>query len=815
MTHSAIKLAKIINAEIIGDVHKNIDEIFFDSRSIIAPKNGIFFAINAIHDGHLYMEEAYKKSIRIFVCSHIDVPHEDAVYLLVENPVSALQKWAAHHLSQYHFPTVGITGSNGKTIVKEWLYQCIWDKLDIVRSPKSYNSQIGLPLSILQASKKNNLGIFEVGISHPQEMAKLEEIFHPNIGVLTNVAATHSEYFESRTEHIAEKIILFKHSDTIIYNNEKKEVEQQIRRKYSEKKLISFGKKNADICLIDKSVLGNQTTLVVSVFGQENLFTIPFSDEASVQNILCLIAVLYELGFDIDFIRERFLQLQSVSMRLELIKGLSNSLIINDSFNSDYKSLEIALNFLFQQNKPKKVLILSDILQSHIPEKELYKQVSSLVNSFPLDSVFLVGESLEKHKNLFSGEVRAYSTTEEIIGFLENYGLKDTAVLLKGARKYQLETVAAQLETQTHDTIMEVNLHSLMMNIYYFKSLLKPETQVIAMVKASSYGTGSFEVAEVLQYYHIDYLSVAYADEGAYLRERGIFLPIMVMNPEVSSYDMVIDNNLEPEIYSFRVLEKFIKKLKEKSVSKKYPIHIKIDTGMHRLGFQPEEVQLLAGLLKDNPFVEVKSVFSHFAVSDDIEQEDFTHLQAQRLLASHQILTEILGYRPMLHLANTTGIVNYPEYQFDAVRIGIGMYGYIDDEKTMKKLENVVTLKTVISNIHHLKQGETVSYGRRFKADRESVIATLPIGYADGIRRMAGYGKGYVKLHGQNAPIIGTICMDMMMIDVTGIPCKEGDRVIVLGESPSLKRYAEWCQTIPYEILTSIAPRVKRVYYRE
>ena len=815
MTYSALKLAKIINAEIVGDPHREIGEIFFDSRSIIAPKKGVFFAVNAVHDGHLYMEEVYKKSIRIFVCSRIDILHEDAVYLVVENSVSALQKWAAYHLSQYHFPTVGITGSNGKTIVKEWLYQCIWDKFDVVRSPKSYNSQIGLPLSILQADEKNNLGIFEVGISRPQEMAKLEAVFHPNIGVLTNVAGAHSEYFESRAEHVAEKIALFKHSDTIIYNNEKEEVESQIRLKYSDKKLVSFGKKEADICLTGKTMLGNQTTLAVSVFGQENLFTIPFSDEASVQNILCLIAILHELGFEIDFMRERFLQLQSVSMRLELIKGLHNSLIINDSFNSDYKSLEIALNFLFQQGKPKKILVLSDILQSHIPENELYRRISKLVNSFPLDSVFLVGESLKKHQNLFRGEMKSFSETEEIIKFLDNYYFKDAAILLKGARKYQLETVAVQLEMQTHDTILEVNLHSLMMNVNYFKSLLKPETQVIAMVKASSYGAGSFEVAEVLQYYHVDYLAVAYADEGAYLRERGIFLPIMVMNPEVSSYNMVIDNNLEPEIYSFRVLEKFIKKLKEKSISERYPIHIKIDTGMHRLGFQPEEAQQLAELLKGSPFVEVKSVFSHFAVSDDVEQEEFTRSQAQKLVHSHQVLTEILGYRPMLHLANTTGIVNYPEYQFDAVRIGIGMYGYVDNEQALKKLENVITLKTVISNIHHVKRGDTVSYGRRFKAERPSVIATLPVGYADGIRRMVGYGKGYVKLHGQNAPIVGTVCMDMMMIDVTDIPCQEGDAVIVFGESPSLKEYAEWCQTIPYEILTSISPRVKRVYYRE
>lgn len=410
---------------------------------------------------------------------------------------------------------------------------------------------------------------------------------------------------------------------------------------------------------------------------------------------------------------------------------------------------------------------------------------------------------------------KSFLSTTEVIKFLENQSIKDATILIKGARKFELEKVAQLLVVQSHDTILEVNLHSLLMNVNYFKSQLKPETKIIAMVKASSYGLGNFEVAEVLQYYHIDYLAVAYPDEGFKLRDKGIYLPIMVMNPEMSSYDRVIDYKLEPEIYSFRELDLFIQKLKEKNIVKRYPIHIKIDTGMHRLGFQPEETRKLGELLKDNDWVEVKSVFSHFAVSDVLEEEKFTRLQASKLNYSFDILVTILGYKPLLHISNSTGIINYPEYQFDAVRLGIGMYGYIDNERALKKLENVITLKTVISNIHELKPGETVGYGRRFIVQKNRSIATLPIGYADGIRRIIGNGKGYVNIQGKKAPIIGNICMDMMMVDVTGIACKEGDTVIIIGENPSLKKYAEWYQTIPYEVLTSISPRVKRIYYRE
>jgi Alr-MurF fusion protein len=814
MIYCVTHLALIIDAQLIGDPDRKIQHIFYDSRNIVSPADGAFIAFIGIRDGHKYMEDAYKKSVRIFIGSYIPVIHSDATYLIVDDPVSALQKWACYHINSYpSLTTIGITGSNGKTILKEWLNQCLWDVFSIIKSPKSYNSQMGLPLSVLQIESKHDLGIFEVGISKPGEMDKQERVLHPTIGVLTNVLGAHSEYFKDKEEQIVEKTKLFKNSQVIIYPTDPN-ISKIIQLEYPNKKLISFGKENSDIQLLETTLNGNISTLSVSVFGEIKEYTFPFTDDASIQNVLCLLAVLSELGYNYDFIQEKILHLQFVSMRLELVSGINNCTIINDTFNSDYQSLEIALHFLFQQNKPKKVLVLSDILQSRLAEAELYKKIADLVNSFPLHHILLVGEKTYKYRHLFNNILKSFLSTVEVIRFLESRSIKDAALLIKGARKFELEKVAQLLEVQSHDTILEVNLHSLLMNVNYFKSLLKPETKIIAMVKASSYGLGNFEIAEVLQFYHIDYLAVAYPDEGFKLRDKGIHLPIMVMNPEISSYDRVIEYELEPEIYSFRELNLFVHKLKEKKLTK-YPIHIKIDTGMHRLGFQPEETQKLGDLLKNNVYVKVKSIFSHFAVSDVSEQEEFTRLQASKLKYSFDILVKILGYQPLLHIANSAGIINYPEYHFDAVRLGIGMYGYIDNEKTLKKLKNVITLKTVISNIHDLEPGETVGYGRQFVAKKTTSVATLPIGYADGIRRIVGNGKGYVTIHGKKAPIIGNICMDMMMIDVTNIACKEGDTVIVMGENPSLIEYAEWYQTIPYEVLTSISSRVKRIYYRE
>ena len=814
MIYCVTHLALIIDAQLIGDPDRKIQHIFYDSRNIVSPADGAFIAFIGIRDGHKYMEDAYKKSVRIFIGSYIPVIHSDATYLIVDDPVSALQKWACYHINSYpSLTTIGITGSNGKTILKEWLNQCLWDVFSIIKSPKRYNSQMGLPLSVLQIESKHDLGIFEVGISKPGEMDKQEKVLHPTIGVLTNVLGAHSEYFKDKEEQIVEKTKLFKNSQVIIYPTDPN-ISKIIQLEYPNKKLISFGKENSDIQLLETTLNGNISTLSVSVFGEIKEYTFPFTDDASIQNVLCLLAVLSELGYNYDFIQEKILHLQFVSMRLELVSGINNCTIINDTFNSDYQSLEIALHFLFQQNKPKKVLVLSDILQSRLAEAELYKKIADLVNSFPLHHILLVGEKTYKYRHLFNNILKSFLSTVEVIRFLESRSIKDAALLIKGARKFELEKVAQLLEVQSHDTILEVNLHSLLMNVNYFKSLLKPETKIIAMVKASSYGLGNFEIAEVLQFYHIDYLAVAYPDEGFKLRDKGIHLPIMVMNPEISSYDRVIEYELEPEIYSFRELNLFVHKLKEKKLTK-YPIHIKIDTGMHRLGFQPEETQKLGDLLKNNVYVKVKSIFSHFAVSDVSEQEEFTRLQASKLKYSFDILVKILGYQPLLHIANSAGIINYPEYHFDAVRLGIGMYGYIDNEKTLKKLKNVITLKTVISNIHDLEPGETVGYGRQFVAKKTTSVATLPIGYADGIRRIVGNGKGYVTIHGKKAPIIGNICMDMMMIDVTNIACKEGDTVIVMGENPSLIEYAEWYQTIPYEVLTSISSRVKRIYYRE
>ncbi|TWP29915.1 bifunctional UDP-N-acetylmuramoyl-tripeptide:D-alanyl-D-alanine ligase/alanine racemase [Apibacter muscae] len=809
------ELASLTNGKVIGDSNKKISEIFYDSRSIVSPKEGIFFALTGNSNGHDYIEEVFTKSIRIFVCSYIPVKHEQATYILVDNPLEALQKWAKEHLKKHPVKTIGITGSNGKTIVKEWLFHALNSELKVYRSTKSYNSQLGLAISILQMKPGYDLGIFEVGISYPGEMEKQEKVLSPKIGVLTNVLEAHSANFKDKEDLIVEKIKLFKHSEAILCNDQPK-IRTIIKQVYPDKKIIFFGKDaDSDIQLLNVVKQNKSTCLNVKINSKEESFTIPFSDEASIQNALCLLAILFYLNMDVALIKKKFLQLYGISMRLELIHGDNDSVVINDTFNSDIKSLEIALQQLYQQNKPKKILILSDILQSSSKEEELWNQVSTLVNAYPLDQLLLIGEKGAKYKQWFKHATYIFSTTQEVITFIKKSPPKDSAILLKGARDFGLERISKFLQSQSHDTILEVNLNALRFNVKYFKSLLKPKTKMIAMVKASSYGIGGYEVAETLQLHHMDYLAVAYSDEGVFLRKKGIYLPIMVMNPELNSYQAIIDNDLEPEVYSFRVLEKFTERLKELSIAKKYPIHIKIDTGMCRLGFNPQEIEKLAFQLKENPWIEVKSIFTHLAVSDVPEEKDFTQRQAKLLTSAYDQLVETLGYKPMLHCCNSAGIVNYPEFHFDAVRLGIGMYGYIDHKETLKNLENVVTLQTVISNIHTIQEGGTVSYGRRFRAKKTTRIATLPIGYADGIKRLAGNGRGYVRVNGAIAPIVGSICMDMMMVDVTEILCQEGDEVIVLGESPSLLEYATWCETIPYEILTSISPRVKRIFYKE
>lgn len=813
------ELAEIISAEIIGNPIGNVEQIYFDSRAIYQPKNAIFFAFSEIgNDGHSYIEDAYKKGIRQFVISKEVEFKPDAVYLIVDSTVKALQNWAKFHRTKFNLPVIGITGSNGKTIVKEWLNQLLWQDFSIIRSPKSYNSQIGVPLSILQINSEHNLGIFEAGISLKNEMQQLEEIMQPEFGVLTHIGSAHLENFGSKEELIDEKLKLFKNAKKIIYNSEKELVKNKIQQTFPENhfEFYSFGKNENDtIQVLSVSDEKSGKQIEIQWHSKKLKFQIPFHDEASVENILTVLTTIAALHLDVEKYLSKTSNLLPIEMRLEIKEAIRDSILINDTFNSDLHSVKVALDVLAQQPFPRKSLVLTDVLQSNLEENELYKKVSELVNNYQINDLVLIGEFIPKHKNLFQTQARTFASTDEFLKTLSVQNVHNEAILLKGARPFKLEKISAFLEKKSHDTVLEINLQALIENVKFFRNQLKPTTKLMAMIKANSYGAGSFEIAQTLEHQNIDYLGAAYADEGAELRKAGITLPIMVMNPEQSSYSTIIEYQLEPEIYSIRVLELFIQTLKEKSITEAYPVHIKIDSGMNRLGFRPEQLDDLIQYLKSEKSVKIKSVFTHLATADVPEEKEFALLQLKIFDEAYTKISSELNIKPIKHALNSPGIIHFNENQYDMVRLGIGMYGISDDESTQRQLKNVITFKTVISRISEIEAGETVSYGRRFKAEKRTKIATLPVGYADGIRRSLGYGIGNVSIHNQLATIIGTICMDMLMVDVSEINCKEGDEVILFGENPPIKEVAEKVGTIPYEILTSISARVKRVYYKE
>lgn len=814
------QISSIINGTLIGNNHEIVNQIFFDSRMIINPIHGIFFAFHGNQkDGHLYLQDAYQKGIRNFVVEKKVENLPDANFIEVQNPLNALQIWAKYHRKQFTFPVIGITGSNGKTIVKEWLNQLLWKKFSIVRSPKSYNSQFGAALSVLQMEEKNNLGIFEAGISMPKEMQNLEKIIQPTIGVLTKIGDAHLENFENQEELILEKLKLFSHVDKLVFNIENEKVLQAILENEHLAKIDKYTYGYSDFATVQiKQILSNQNNTQISILHNQEEFTysIPFIDDASIKNSLICLTTLISLNIDYKQLKNEFSQLLPIEMRLEIKEAINNSILINDTFNSDLNSLKIGLNVLNQQPRDKKSLVLTDILQSNLTDEELYQQTSDLVNSYHFDEIVLIGEKISQFKHLFQSYVRSFNSTEEFLQQFKHQNVDHEAILLKGSRPFKLEKISNELETRSNDSVLEINLQHLIENINVYRSLLKPTTKLMCMVKANSYGTGSVEVANTLQNNGVDFLGVAIADEGKELREAGITIPIIVMNPEQSSYSTVIDYQLDPEIYSLRVLKLFIQKLQEKQISSPYPIHLKMESGMNRLGFHEDDFEELISILKNNSQVYVCSIFTHLATADMPEELDYVNYQLNRFDNSYDTITKALDIKPIKHALNSPGIEAYGEHQYDMVRLGIGMYGYSEHTDFMQKyLKPVVRFKTVISQISELEKGETVSYGRRFTAERATKIATLPVGYADGIRRTLGYGKGKVGINGKLATITGTICMDMMMVDVTDISCKEGDEVTIFGNSPTLVDVTKWLETIPYEVLTSVSQRIKRVYYKE
>lgn len=806
-----------------GNIDCIIKELLIDSRKINNPSTSLFFAIKGDrHDGHDYIQDLYEKGVRNFVVSSLPQNElDDANFILVKDTLTALQTLCANHREQYKIPVIGITGSNGKTIVKEWLYQLMHNDKNIVRSPKSFNSQVGVPLSVWQMNEEHTLGIFEAGISKPQEMKLLEQIIQPTIGIITNIGQAHDENFENQKQKVDEKLKLFSHSEVIIYCKDYLLVHEEITNNKALKEIKGFTwsrKLRADL-LIGRISKNATDTEIQGVYKNDFIsISIPLTDEASIENAIHCWATLLYLGYEQAVIAERMRFLSPVAMRLELKEGINNCSIINDSYNSDLSSLSIALDFLNQQKQhPKKTLVLSDILQSGQNHEVLYKEVAELVHKKGVTRLIGIGEGISSQQHQFNIEKSFYPSTADFLKQFNNSFFNNETVLLKGARVFGFEAITTIIQQKAHETVLEINLNSIVHNLNYYRSKLRSDTKIMAMVKAFSYGSGSFEIANVMQFHRVDYLAVAYADEGIELRKSGITMPIMVMNPEEQSYDAMIQYNLEPEIYSLRVFGLFEETIKrnDRKNEKPIPIHIKLDTGMHRLGFDDNELNELIVRIKNNKNLVVKSVFSHLAGTDESEHDDFTWQQINKFNEMSEKIRLHFTYPIMKHILNSAGISRFPDAQFDMVRLGIGLYGIGVYAAEQAQLQNVSTLKTSISQIKNIPANETIGYSRKGVSNRDIQIATVPIGYADGLSRKLSNGKGKMIVKGKPAPIIGNVCMDMCMIDITDINANEHDEVIVFGDAYPIAEIAKDVGTIPYEILTNVSRRVKRVYYQE
>ena len=810
----------------------DIEHLLTDSRRAGDVTKSLFFAIPTKRNtGCRYVMDLYRRGVRNFVVP-ADAPDEykeqfggcpGANFWQVKDVVRAMQQLAAGHRAQYAIPVVGITGSNGKTIVKDWIVQLLGDTRKVVSSPRSYNSQIGVPLSVWGMGADDELAVFEAGISEPGMMEHLREVIQPTIGIFTNIGPSHDENFLTRYQKIAEKLQLFTHCQVLVYCTDHKEIHSAISEQESFRPLTRYtwghSEENA-VRLIGTTLHEHSTTLTVGHEGKQYHIAIPFVDRASAENAMHCITLLFYLGLDGNDIATRCLRLTPVAMRLEMNEAVNSCLLVNDSYSLDLNSLTIALDFVqHEQQHHNKVLIMSDILQSGLHESELYAQAAALVRQYSISTFIGVGEALCRNRQLFEPEGMAfYPTTEEFLHQFDFDRFSNQTILLKGARSFHFEDVAKMLQRKSHQTIMEVNLDNLVSNLNYYRSRIRPTTKLMAMVKASSYGAGKVEIASTLQYNHVDYLTVAYSDEGVDLRRNGITLPIMVMNPEEESFDDIIRYHLEPDIYSFRILEAFADTARILCPEgESVPVHIELDTGMHRLGFGEGDLDaLIRRLGKPEPSLRIRSFFSHLACSEDPAMDDFTHLQIDRFRAWSSRVKKALGRDDILcHILNSSGITRFPEAQMDMVRLGIGLYGISPEEEVQSHLLPVSQLKTRISQLKDIPAGDSVGYNRRWVAERDSRIAIISIGYADGLNRHLGYGNGRVLVGDRQAPIIGSICMDMCFIDVTGIPCSEGDEVTIFGDVSLLKQISRAAGTIPYEILTSVSPRVKRVYFQE
>ncbi len=796
----------------------SIDHLLLDSRRITFPGSSLFFAISGQrHDGHDFLADAYTAGVRYFVVSR-PVPaagFPEAIFLHVPDTLGALQQLAAYHRQRFELTVIGITGSNGKTITKEWLFQLLRSDRPLVRNPGSYNSQVGVPLSVWEIGPSHELGLFEAGISRPGEMEKLASIIRCQVGLFTNLGEAHSEGFSSRQQKLQEKLRLFDYAETIIYCRDDPQVDNAIRALGKPTFSWTSGDQDADLRILEVSSPGNDLTDIRGHYqGKEWTITIPFTDEASLENAIHCWATLLFLGLDPALLPARLRRLEPVAMRLELLEGAGHCTIINDSYNSDLNSLEIALHFLDQQRRGgRRTLILSDILESGQDLTVLYQRVAALIEAGRVERLFGIGREVVRLAPFLHPQIEAhfFADTSAFLAVLARFDFRNEVVLLKGARPFAFERIARRLALRTHRTALEINLDALVNNLNAYRRRLETGTRMMAMVKAAAYGSGSLEVARLLEFHRLAYLAVAYPDEGVELRQGGIQSPIMVLNPGSETFDKLARFRLEPEVFSLRQLQALAAFTRAAATT--LPVHLKLDTGMHRLGFEAADLPAALDILITNPQLPVQTVFSHLAASDEPEHDAFTIEQLQRFQAFYRTVSQTLGYQPQRHILNSSGISRFPQYQMEIVRLGIGLYGFDPSVKMAAALAPVFRMAAHISQIKHLSPGETVGYGRRGLVSRPMRIATITAGYADGLPRAASNGRYAVHIRGQAAPTVGSVCMDMAMVDISTIPeAREGDEVTIFGNQSDVEKLAAAANTIPYEILTGIAPRVPRIY---
>ena len=831
MKYSIEKVTTLIGARRIGEADAQIGWLLTDSRSLCFPEETLFFALrSARNDGHRYIDDLYRRGVRNFVVDAKGIQEhyaegtngmKDANFLIVPSPLAALQRLAERHRDEFNLPIVGITGSNGKTMVKEWLYQLLLPSQKIVRSPRSYNSQIGVPLSVWLLNEQTEVGIFEAGISQPGEMYALRDIIQPTIGVLTTLGPAHQENFRSMEEKCMEKLELMHDTEAMVYPSDNDIVSRCIRRmNYKGEKIswsmcdeqAAFFVKEVKSLNAELSVPRSQITYIWQ--GEENCYTIPFIDEASIENSITCAAVALHMGLNPGQLADRMPKLEPVAMRLEVKQGQRGCVIINDSYNSDVNSLDIALDFMNRREAAKKTLVLSDIYQTGTTPEALYAQVSELAVKRGIDKFIGIGPELSAQADKI--QIADKSFFADVPHFLSSEafaGLRNELILLKGARNFGFDLITEQLEQKVHETILEVNLNAVVENLNYYRSFLKPETKMVCMIKADGYGAGAVEIAKTLQDHRVDYLAVAVADEGVTLRKAGITANIMIMNPEMTAFKTMFDYDLEPEVYSFRLLDALIKAARKEGITG-WPVHIKFDTGMHRLGFDPvDDIFKLIDRLKHQTAIIPRSVFSHFVGSDSDGFDEFSAKQFALFQEGSEKLQAAFSHHILRHMDNSAGIEHFPERQMDMCRLGLGLYGV--DPRDNRVLHTVSTLKTTILQMRHVPKGDTVGYSRKGTIERDSVIAAIPIGYADGLNRHLGNRHCYCLVNGQKAEYVGNICMDVAMIDVTDIPCQEGDQVEIFGENLPVTVLSDTLDTIPYEVLTGVSNRVKRVYFQD